>query len=535
MAERVRISRRTFLALGATIVAGACSSDDSSSQPTEGATDLPATTNSTTSPPTTDPPTTRPATSASSTTAAPTTTAVPLAENPFTLGVTAGDPDPTSAVLWTRLIGADLPDAVDVTWELADDPSFATTSAAGTATTQVADGYSVHAVVELEAPAWYRFRIGDWTSPVGRVAPAPAGAVDQLRIASASCQHWETGFYAAHRDIAEWAPDLVVFLGDFIYEGAGQPIAEGRVRAHDGAEPTDLSGYRARYTQYLSDPDLQAARAAAPWLVIWDDHEVENNYAGLIPQDPADAPTFAERRAAAYRVWWEHMPVRLPPPGTGEYPIHRALRWGDLADLVLLDGRQYRSDQACGSPSLSLDPPCPEALDPTRTMLGPAQEEWLGTQLADATATWTVLAQQTVLTDLRYGEAILNYDQWDGYAPARDRLLAQAASADRVVVLTGDIHLAGVGVLPGVGVEFVTGSISSSGLIDPALQPILDSFDTVVAAELAHRGYTRHTVTPATWTAEYRTVDDVVDPASAVSTWSSFGVDAAARDVVNPA
>ena len=515
-------SRRTFLALGATIVAGACSSDDSSSQPTEGATN-PSTTNPST-------------TSAPTTTTTPTTTTISLVENPFALGVSAGDPDQTSAVLWTRLTGTDLPDAVDVTWELADDPSFVTTSAAGTVSTPRGDGHSVHAVVELDAPAWYRFTIGDWTSPVGRVAPAPAaGEIEQLRLATASCQHWETGFYAAHRDIAEWAPDLVVFLGDFIYEGEGRPIAEGRVRAHDGAEPTDLDGYRARYAQYLSDPELQSARAVAPWLVIWDDHEVENNYAGLIPQDAADAPTFAERRMAAYRAWWEHMPVRLPPPEGEEYPIHRALRWGDLADLVLLDGRQFRSDQACGSPSISLDPPCPEAFDPARTMLGAAQEEWLGTQLAGATGTWTVLAQQTVLTDLRYGEAILNYDQWDGYAPARDRLLAQAASADRVVVLTGDIHFAGVGVLPGVGIEFVTGSISSTGLIDPALQPILDSFDAVVASELAHRGYTRHTVTPATWIAEYRIVDDVVDPASPVSTWSSFGVDALARDIVIPA
>jgi len=529
------LSRRTFLALGATIVVGACSSDDSSSEPTEGATNPSTTSPPTTSPPTTSPPTTRPAASSSSTTAAPTTTNVSLAENPFTLGVTSGDPDETSAVLWTRLTGADLPDTVDVTWELADDPSFATTSADGTATAESGDGHSVHAVVELDAPAWYRFTVGDWTSPVGRVAPAPAGAVDELRLATASCQHWESGFYAAHRDIAEWAPDLVVFLGDFIYEGAGQPIAEGRVREHEGAEPTDLDGYRARYAQYLSDPELQAARGAAPWLVIWDDHEVENNYASLIPQDAADAPTFPDRRAAAYRAWWEHMPVRLPRPDGGDYPIYRALRWGDLANLVLLDGRQYRSDQACGSPSLSLDPACPEAFDPARTMLGAAQEEWLGAQFAEGTGTWTVVAQQTVLTDLRYGEAILNYDQWDGYTPARDRLLAQAATADRVVVLTGDIHLAGVGVLPGVGVEFVTSSISSTGLIDPALQPILDTFDAVVASELAHRGYTRHTVTPSTWTAEYRIVNDVIDPASAVSTWSSFGVDAAARDTVVPA
>ena len=379
MAEHVRLSRRTFLALGATIVAGACSSDDSSSQPTEGATELPATTNSTTSPPTTDPPTTRPATSASSTTAAPTTTAVSLAENPFTLGVTAGDPDPTSAVLWTRLIGADLPDAVDVTWELADDPSFATTSAAGTATTQVADGYSVHAVVELEAPAWYRFRIGDWTSPVGRVAPAPAGAVDQLRVASASCQHWETGFYAAHRDIAEWAPDLVVFLGDFIYEGAGQPIAEGRVRAHDGAEPTDLGGYRARYAQYLSDPDLQAARAAAP---VARHLGRPRGREQLRRPHPAGRSRRADVRGATGRrlpsLVGAH--ARAPPaarrPGSTRSIGHSAGAISPTSCCSTVASTAVTRPAA--RRPLSLDPPCPEALDPTRTMLGPAQEEWLG-------------------------------------------------------------------------------------------------------------------------------------------------------------
>ena len=178
-----------------------------------------------------------------------------------------------------------------------------------------ADGHSVHVTVELDGPAWYRFRAGGWTSPVGRVAPAPAAADhDPLRIATASCQHFETGFYAAHRDIAEWQPDLVMFLGDFIYENAGRPAGQGRVRTHDGDEPTTLDGYRERYAQYLADPDLQASRAACPWLVIWDDHEVENNYAGLVPEDPSDAAGFAARRAAAYQAWWEHMPVRLPPP-----------------------------------------------------------------------------------------------------------------------------------------------------------------------------------------------------------------------------
>ena len=324
-----------------------------------------------------------------------------------------------------------------------------------------------------------------------------------------------------------------MFLGDFIYEGAARPVGAGVVRSHDGPEPTDLAGYRARYAHYLADGDLQASRAACPWLVVWDDHEVENNYAGLVPQDPADAASFPARRDVAYRAWWEHMPVRLPAPTAGApYPIERTVTWGGLADLVLLDGRQFRSDQACGSPTLSLEPPCSEAGDPARTMLGPEQEAWAGAALAASTASWATICQQTVLTDLRFDGAILNYDQWDGYAPARDRLLAQAAAVDRLVVLTGDIHLAGVGTLPGLGVEFVTTSISSAGELDPALQPILDSFTTVVAAELTHRGYTRHTVTAARWTAEYRIVADVADPASPVATWRSFHVDATARDLV---
>jgi alkaline phosphatase D len=499
--EHAELSRRTFLALGASVVIGACSSGDGAGTASTGTPPLPPTTGA-------------------------------LAADPFTVGVAAGDPDNRSAVLWTRLIGAGLPDAVDVAWEVADGEDFNAIVASGSASAVAADGHSVHVVVELSGPAWYRFHAGGFTSPIGRVAPTGDGTAP-LRLAAASCQHWETGFYAAHRDIAEWRPDLVVFLGDFIYEGAGAPVGGGRVRSHDGAEPTDLAAYRARYAQYLSDPQLQASRAGSPWLVIWDDHEVENNYAALEPQDPADRAGFPARRAAAYRAWWEHMPVRLPAPVDGEeYVTYRSVRWGDLADVLLLDGRQYRSDQACGDVALSTDPPCEGALDPARTMLGPAQEEWIGAALATSGAAWKVLGQQTVLTDLRLPNGgIVNYDQWDGYAPARERLLAQAAAAERVIVVTGDIHLAGVGRLPGIGTEFVTTSVSSVLGIDPALQPVLASFADVVDAELAHRGYTRHVVTPEAWTAEYRIVDDVTDADSAVSTWRTFRVDATAADL----
>ena len=180
---------------------------------------------------------------------------------------------------------------------------------------------------------------------------------------------------------------------------------------------------------------------------------------------------------------------------------------------MLLDGRQFRSDQACGDVVLSVDPACPETADPARTMLGSVQEQWLGEQLAATTATWPVIAQQTVLSNVTLPNgAVLNFDQWDGYPAARQRLLLQAAQAPRAVVLTGDIHLAAVGRLPGVGVEFVDHvDLLAVGLVPADLADVLAGFPDVVDAELAHRGYTRHTITPETWTAEYRTVDDVAD------------------------
>jgi alkaline phosphatase D len=459
------------------------------------------------------------------------------ADNPFALGVASGDPDARSAVLWTRLTrpdgsalgGAD----VAVTWELAADEAFTSVAATGEVTARAGEAHSVHAVVDLAAPSFFRFRTGRWTSATGRVAPAGLDPA-QLRLATASCQHFESGFYAAHADLASWAPDLVVFLGDFIYEYGAENIGGAVVRSHGSGEAFTLDDYRNRYALYLGDADLQAARAVCPWVVVWDDHEVANNYAMLTSQydDPPDE--FAVRRLAGYQAWWEHMPVRIPRPVADEdTTIHRTIEWGDLAELILLDGRQFRSDQTCGDVTLSVDPACPETADPTRTMLGSAQEAWLGERLAASAATWPVIAQQTVLSNVTLPNgAVLNYDQWDGYPAARQRLLLQAAQAARTVVLTGDIHLAAVGAIPGVGIEFVASSISSAGLVPPEVLDVVTSFPEVVDAELAHRGYIRHTVTPETWTAEYRTVDDVANPQSTVSTWKTFAVDVATRDAV---
>jgi alkaline phosphatase D len=523
------MSRRTFLALSAVVVTACRDGGDAGGVPTTSP-EPPTTTPPDSTTPATTSPATAPATTAPTTTIAVDDPGPPLPADPFLLGVTSGDPDATSVVLWTRLVG-ELPNSdVDVAWDLLDDDD---TVVASGLTRAVADhGHSVHVIVELDGPRRFRFRAGGWTSTAGLTQPATPRA--ELRLASASCQHFETGFYAAHRDLAAWAPDLVLFLGDFIYEGASQPAGlDGRVRSHDGEEAATLAAYRARYVQYLGDPDLRASRAACPWLVIWDDHEVDNNYAGLSPEDAGAASGFAERRQQGYRAWWEHMPTRLAPPavdGPG-LGIHRSVDYGDLAAISALDGRQYRTVQACGAPALDTSPPCPDAADPTRTMLGAEQEAWLAGRFASATASWSIVVQQTAMTDIRLDNgAILNYDQWDGYAPARDRLLASAPVG--LVVVTGDIHLAAVGRLADKGVEFVTTAISSASNVPPSLQPLLSGFRNVVDADLEHRGYTRHTVTATEWLAEYRTVDVVTDPASAVSTWKSFRIAAGTADVV---
>jgi alkaline phosphatase D len=459
------------------------------------------------------------------------------ADNPFALGVTSGDPDAESAVLWTRLTQPDGSplggDDVAVTWELAADEAFTSVAATGEVTARADEAHSVHAVVDVAAASFFRFRTGQWTSATGRVAPAGLDP-GQLRLATASCQHFETGFYAAHADLAAWAPDLVVFLGDFIYEYGGLNLGGTVVRSHGSEETLTLDDYRNRYARYLGDSDLQAARAVCPWLVIWDDHEVADNYAMLTSADNDPQDQFAARRLAAYQAWWEHMPVRIPRPVAGEDTIiHRAIAWGGLAEMILLDGRQFRSDQSCGDVVLSVEPACPETADPTRTMLGSEQERWLGERLAATEATWPVIAQQTVLSNVTLPNgAVLNFDQWDGYPAARQRLLLQAAQAARTIVLTGDIHLAAVGAIPGVGIEFITSSVSSTGNVPPDVLDIVMSFPEIVDAELAHRGYTRHTVTAAAWTAEYRIVDDVADPRSTVSTWKTFTVDVGNRDVV---
>lgn len=513
------ISRRMFLALGATVVIAACSSSESgqSASSTEVATTTP-----------------------------PTSLAPPsdLPSNPFTLGVASGDPNTESVVLWTRLAidalnGGAMPDEdVDVLWEMSTNESFDDIVLSGIATASPQYGHSIHVIA---APAnvtgllHYRFRLGEYTSSIGMTRLSPSNdSVESVRIATASCQNYTAGYYTAYDDMTQQSPDLVVFLGDYIYEGGVGTLGDGTVRLHNSEEIKDLVAYRNRYGLYKSDPLLQAAHHMCPWVVTWDDHEVENNYANLSPQDAADEVGYAERRAAAYQAWWEHMPVRLEPPVDENLTIYRQVTWGGLVNMLVLDGRQYRNDQACNDAVLQVTPACEEALLPDRTMLGTQQENWVAENVASDSA-WTVLANQTVMTDIRLGAAILNYDQWDGYAPSRDRLLdvIDTAEAKNLIVLTGDIHLGGVGQLTTTadpqtprGIEFVTTSISSSGNVNAETESLFVALTNIVDAEAQHRGYILHTVTADSWTADYRIVDNVLMENSAVSTWKTFSVTA---------
>jgi alkaline phosphatase D len=544
-----RISRRLFLAGSAAVLTGgaaalsACSDDSSDGADGPGTTGAADPTTGSTGSTAVESEATQPVDTPVGTDAPPTTAAIDLGGDPFTLGVASGDPTEGTVVLWTRLApdpsnGGGMPaDDVDVRWEVSATDTFDEVIAAGTVTATAAHGHSVHVLAELDPGWWfYRFQVGGSTSPVGRTrTTAPTGTTDALRFASASCQNYQDGFYTAHRDIAEQQVDFVAFLGDYIYESGAATIGENFVvRTHGTDEVTTLETYRNRYALYKADADLQAAHASCPWYVTWDDHEVENNYAGLVPQNPADEATFAERRRAAYQAWWEHQPVALAAPDADDYTIYRSARWGDLLDVVVLDGRQYRTDQACGDPGLSLDPPCPETFDEARTMLGDAQEAWLLDTLDAAAATWQVLAQQTIFGDVTLGGAVLNYDQWDGYPVERNRIVDALDPAKNTVVLTGDIHFAGAGNIrqggrgtgTPVAAEFVATSISSGGLVDPAVTEVVKAIPDIVDVELEHRGYILHTVTPERWSAEYRMVDTVKEPGAPMFVHATYVVDA---------
>jgi alkaline phosphatase D len=468
-------------------------------------------------------------------------------EGRFDLGIASGQPHAQGMVLWTRLTGRELPDSVPVDWEVAEDEAFRTVVARGTETAVLADAHCVHAEPRGLKPArdhWYRFSALGQRSTAGRTrtAPEPGAEVARFDFAIASCQRWDVGHYAAWRDCAAQNLDAVLFLGDYIYEYGFNPRA---LRPHQGGKVRTLADYRRRYAQYKSDPLLQAAHAAAPWLLVWDDHEVDNDYAGLQGQDLQ--PDFAQQRAAAYQAYWEHMPLpKAARPVNGEMRMYGQLDWGRLARILMVDDRQYRDVQVCpkpgrgGSNTLPLAD-CPAFTDPRRTLLGAAQEDWLA-QAWSLDRPWNLLAQQTLMARFSWRDVADRggeywTDGWDGYQPARKRLL-EAVATRRVpgtVVLGGDVHANYVADLkvdfddaksPVIASEFCGTSISSLGLDQSRVDKGRTFNPHVHHARADERGYVRFTLQPKLLQAELRVVSDARDPASVVFGGARFIVEA---------
>ncbi len=490
-----------------------------------------------------------------------------LARDPFTLGVASGSPTHDSVVLWTRLHADGLfssnlgSDPVTVRWEIAHDDKFSRIVRKGQSIAAASLAHSVHvevASLEPDRGYFYRFMVGDGQSPVGRTRtfPAPDAEARQLRIAYASCQRWEHGYFSAYRHMRQDDPDVVLFLGDYIYE---YPNAKNAVRVPGGGWVRTLDGYRARYALYKSDADLQAMHAACPWLVVWDDHEVHNDYAGPKEGDSGGpVANFAALRAAAYQAYYEHMPLSaavltraLGGLAEGaELRIHSTARFGTLASIYLLDDRQYRAPQACTrdarAGSSTMDPAqCADWADPARTLLGAAQERWLDDAFAHGSAGWNVLGQQTLFgqRDFRFGPVrSLWNDGWDGYPAARNRMLASMRknALANPVVLGGDLHQNWVGHVKAdyadpksasLGVEFCGTSISARSDGGQVMSQLARN-PHFVFANAERRGYGIVDFTPKRLTTSLRVVSDVTLRDATIETLARFSVKAGRSVIV---
>jgi alkaline phosphatase D len=487
-------------------------------------------------------------------------------ESPFGLGVASGSPTSNSVVLWTRLaLGPQskqkIPDeAVAVRWELAQDEQFKTIVARGIADAVPELAHSIHVEPKGLKPHrhyWYRFIVGDAISPIGRTLTAPADnqTVARLRVVLGSCQHWEQGYFHAWKHAADENPDLIVFTGDYIYE-YGASADKTRPRHHNSPEVKDLAGYRARYALYKSDRDLQAAHAIAPWLMTWDDHEVANDYAN--DQDERASSNFLLRRGAAYQAYWEHAPLspkvfdRALLPSMQIYNRHN---WGRLAQFHMLDDRQYRDYQACphnkAGASTVWREQCAALDDTSRSLLGAKQEAWLANGLNNDSATWTLIGQQTLMAhmnqamdqDLANGRERFWTDGWNGYQPARERLLqtirqAQANKKSRnPLVLSGDVHAWYLSDLqlqsevqkvgqkaPVIATEICGSSITSRSWPQQVVEKLRGNHPHIKYARSDKRGYTLIDVDAKQATIKLRAMDDVRLADSSITTLSTLNV-----------
>ena len=490
--------------------------------------------------------------------------------NPFNLGVASGAPRPDGFVLWTRLAPEPLssnPETpggmsggdVTLRCEIATDPGMTEIVRHGSATAEAAFAYSVHLDVAGLQPGrsyWYRFLSGDAVSAIGRAITLPSvgsAALGKVRFGFVSCSNYEHGYFSAYRHLTGENPEFVLFLGDYIYETIEQyrPIVRGH---SDGIEAATLPTYRNRYAQYRLDPDLQDLHAQVPAIVTWDDHEVQNDYADKWSETFDDPEQFLIRRAAAYQAFYEHMPVRpiVSRPNGPLMRIYDRFTFGDLIEISVIDGRQYRSREACYAPPnkggshLETNASCPERLAAGRTMMGFGQEAWLYAGLAHSKARWNLIAQDVLMAQLRIKQddsEAFSTDDWNGYPANRQRLLQHIheSKVSNPVVVSGDIHSFFANDLkldfddqssPVIATELVGTSISSYGPpYDPIARALPDN-PHVHFFDSRRRGYVMVDLMPEQMQARMRAVSDAHDPKATIATFRTFAVEGGRPGIV---
>ncbi|MDX2143473.1 MAG: alkaline phosphatase D family protein [Rhodospirillaceae bacterium] len=457
--------------------------------------------------------------------------------DPFQLGVASGDPVPDGFVIWTRLAPDPydpkaLPDeAIPVGWEVAEDDKFRKIVRRGNVYARPELAHSVH--VELHGleqgrDYFYRFVCGEARSAVGRALtpPMPGTPTDRLKLALASCQHYDQGYFTAYRDMIAQDPSLIVHVGDYIYEISwGQTIRHSPI-----ADAVTLADYRLMHAVYKLDPDLQAAHRHCPWIFTWDDHEVDNDYSALTPEDDTPPAAFAQRRSAAYQAFYEHMPLRAmaAPSVGGNVQMFQRLNFGDLVEFSVLDLRQYRSAQPCREPGLKVGrvadaAVCADFDDPNRTMLGAVQENWFRMNFGRTGARWNCIVQSLMMMNFDQvpGEGRGAYtDNWGAYGAARRKIvdLIIQRGYKNVVSLGGDIHsyFAGDVVLDEndpksapVIAEFVGTSITSESYNTKLFDSLMPENPNIKYVNDRHRGYVMCDIDREVWRVDFRIVEDV--------------------------
>ncbi|WP_327093510.1 alkaline phosphatase D family protein [Nocardia vinacea] len=478
--------------------------------------------------------------------------------DPFTLGVASGEPLPDGVVLWTRLapdplapdgLGGMAQHPVTVEYEVAHDEQFQQVVARGAAVATRELAHSVHPEVRgLEPNRWYfyRFRAGSAISPIGRTRTAPplGQPTARMRFAFASCQSWASGYYTAYEHMSAEDLDLVVHLGDYIYERGWNRGREGMsVEPYLAAEAVDLPGYRLRYAQAKAEQPLRAAHAAFPWLVTFDDHEIDNNWSADNPGLGLDIyripALFRRRKAAAFQAMYEHQPLRIEAlPSGPTMRIHRRYTFGDLADITMLDTRQYRTGGTCGKGNIGDD--CPDRLSPDRSILGAPQRNWLLDGLTHSTVRWQILGNQVAMAKSDYDPGPgtnFGTDAWDAYVADRNTVLATAAARDihNLVVITGDRHHNYAADLrpdyttpesPVVAAEFTGTSITTGGDgtdVNPTGRNLLVANPDMKFFN-SQRGYVRVEFDHSVWRTDFRVVPYVRRPGAPIRTRASFVV-----------